>query len=103
MQRLMSTKGACPGTADVLDKLLELHPATGGLSDSDRLDACIAVHRLRGGIFTPQAPVTPTNMVEVTSSSDGGKAQLGVTYANIADIRAYRDAVEAATIALEDG
>jgi hypothetical protein len=37
----------------MMDKLLELHPATGGLSDSDRLDACIAVHRLCGGIFTP--------------------------------------------------
>jgi hypothetical protein len=41
--------------------------------------------------------------VEVTSSSDGGKAQLGVTYAIIADIRAYRDAVEAATITLKGG
>jgi hypothetical protein len=93
MQRLMSTKGACPGTADVLAKLLELHPASGGLTDDDRLTACIQVHRLRGGVFTPQAPVTPTNLVEVTSSSDGGKTQLGVKHASLADIRAYRDAL----------
>jgi hypothetical protein len=102
MQRLMSTKGACPGSADVMDKLLdELHPATGGLSDLDRLEACIDVHFLHGGIFTLQAPATPTNLVEVTSSSNGGKAQLGVTYASIADIRAHRVAVEAATLTLE--
>jgi hypothetical protein len=40
MQRFMSTKGACPGTSDVLAKLLELHPASSGLTDDDWLTAC---------------------------------------------------------------